>query len=218
VLQPRIERPLDGAMSFTEEMQRRGLDPQTRLLVARPEAASEIVAAALDVEPGSPSLYLERLRLANGTPLLLEMVHLPAERFPGLLASDLEHNSLHEILTTRYGTPDTRVREAPEPVHPSARDPRLLDLPPPALAPLVASACSGQPSGSVQPTPRNAFNPATLPPVAQQTFHIPEFSPAALRWYCCLGTGEDAAQLPTEKDAAAGFATKYPGSSLKLEI
>ena len=83
---------------------------------------------------------------------------------------------------------------------------------------LAASACSGQPSGSVQPTPRNTFNPATLPPVAQQTFHIPEFSPAALRWYCCLGTGEDAAQLPTEKDAAAGFATKYPGSSLKLEI
>jgi multiple sugar transport system substrate-binding protein len=83
---------------------------------------------------------------------------------------------------------------------------------------LVASACSGQPGGSVQPTPRNTFNPATLPPVVQQTFHIPDFSPVALRWYCCLGTGEDAAQLPTEKDAAAGFATKYPGSSLKLEI
>jgi len=137
VLQPRIERPLDGAMSFTEEMQRRGFDPQTRLLVARPEAASEIVAAALDVEPGSPTLYLERLRLANGTPLLLEMVHLPAERFPGLLASDLEHNSLYEILTTRYGTPVTRVREALEPVQLSARAARLLDLRPRALALLV---------------------------------------------------------------------------------
>jgi multiple sugar transport system substrate-binding protein len=82
---------------------------------------------------------------------------------------------------------------------------------------LVASACSG-PSASVQPTPRNTFNPATLPPVVQQTFHIPDFSPAALRWYCCLGTGEDPAQLPTEKAAAAGFATKYPGSSLTLEV
>ncbi len=129
VLQPRIERPLDGAMSFTEEMQRRGLDPQTRLLVARPEAATEIVAAALDVEPGSPTLYLERLRLANGTPLLLEMVHLPAERFPGLLASDLEHNSLYE--------PVTRVREALEPVQLSAREARVLDLRPRALALLV---------------------------------------------------------------------------------
>jgi len=82
---------------------------------------------------------------------------------------------------------------------------------------LVASACSG-PSGSVQPTARNTFNPATLPPVAVQTFHIPDFQPAQLRWYCCLGTGEDAAQQPTEKAAAAAFATKYPGSSLKLEV
>ena len=34
---------------------------------------------------------------------LLEQVHLPAERFPGLLASDLEHGSLYELLATRYG-------------------------------------------------------------------------------------------------------------------
>jgi len=83
---------------------------------------------------------------------------------------------------------------------------------------LVASACSGQPSGSVQPTPKNTFNPVTLPPFAGQTFHIPEFSPAAVSWFCCLGAGEDPAQLPAEKAAAAAFPTKYPGSSLKLEI
>ena len=35
------------------------------------------------LELGSPTLYLERLRLADGEPLLLEQVHLPAERFPG---------------------------------------------------------------------------------------------------------------------------------------
>jgi len=136
-LAPVIERALDGEMSFTEEMQRRGLDPETRLLAARPEAANETVAAALNLEPGSPTLYLERLRIANATPLLLEMVHLPAERFPGLLASDLEHNSLYELLTTRYGTPVTRAREALEPVHLPAREARLLGLKPRALALLV---------------------------------------------------------------------------------
>src|SRR5881409_3838477 len=83
---------------------------------------------------------------------------------------------------------------------------------------LIFSACSTSQPASVQPTPRNTFNPVTLPPFAGQTFHIPEFSAAALRWFCCLGTGEDPAQLPTEKNVAAAFATKYPGSSLKLEI
>jgi GntR family transcriptional regulator len=118
-------------------MQRRGLDPATHLVAARPEAAVESVAAALRLEVGSPTLYLERLRLAGGEPLLLEMVHLPAERFPGLLASDLEHNSLYDVLTERYATPVVRAREALEPVLLPAREARLLGLEPRSLALLV---------------------------------------------------------------------------------
>jgi GntR family transcriptional regulator, N-acetylglucosamine utilization regulator len=137
VLPPRLDRDIAGSMSFTEEMQRRGLDPETRLVSARPEAAAETVAAALQLEAGSPTLYLERLRLAGGEPLLLEMVHLPAERFPGLLASDLEHNSLYDILTERYQAPILRVREALEPVLLPAREAGLLGTKPRGLALLV---------------------------------------------------------------------------------
>ncbi len=126
VLPPRIERDFGGTMSFTEEMQDRGLDPETKLIAARPESAGEVVAAALRIEPGSPTLYLERLRAAAGEPLLLEQVHLPAERFPGLLASDLEHGSLYDLLTARYGTRIVRAREALEPVLLRAREARLL--------------------------------------------------------------------------------------------
>lgn len=137
VLPPVIDRNLAESMSFTEEMQRRGLDPETRVIAARPEAATESVAAALGLEVGSPTLYLERLRVASGEPLLLEMVNLPAERFPGLLASDLEHNSLYDLLTERYGTPVARAREALQPVHLPAREARLLGLEPGSLALLV---------------------------------------------------------------------------------
>ena len=60
--------------------------------------------------------------MADGEPLLLEQVHLPAARFPGLLAGDLEHGSLYELLTERYGTRVVRAREALEPVAlPAAR-------------------------------------------------------------------------------------------------
>ena len=137
VLAPRVERDIAGSMSFTDEMQFRGLDPETRLVAARPQAATESVAAALQLEPGSPTLYLERLRLAAGEPLLLEEVHLPAERFPGLLASDLEHNSLYDLLTERYGTPVVRAREALEPVLLAAYEARLLGLKPKSLALLI---------------------------------------------------------------------------------
>jgi GntR family transcriptional regulator len=129
VLRPRIERDFAEALSFTAEMQRRGLDPETRLIVARPESAGERVAEALGLGPGSPTLYVERLRVAGGEPILLEQVHLPAERFPGLLASDLEHESLYDLLQRRYDTRIVRAREALEPVLLRAREAALLDQP-----------------------------------------------------------------------------------------
>ena len=137
VLAPRLDVGGLDALSFTEEMQRRGLGAETRLIAARPEAADEAVAKALDLEPGSPTLYVERLRLGGGEPLLLEMVHLPAERFPGLLASDLEHGSLYDVLTERYGTSVARSLEGLEPVLLPAREAKLLGVKPRSLGLLV---------------------------------------------------------------------------------
>jgi GntR family transcriptional regulator len=148
VLAPRIDVDFAGSMSFTEEMQTRGLDPTTRLVAARPESAGVAVAGALGLEPGSPTLYLERLRLADGEPLLLEQVHLPAERFPGLLATDLEHHSLYGLLTERYGVRVARTRETLEPVLLRAREARLLDRrrgAPALLIEGIASTADGRP-------------------------------------------------------------------------
>lgn len=135
VTRPPIELELDGTTTFTEEMQLRGVDPETRLVSAREQPADGRVAEALDLAVGARTLYLERLRLADGEPLLLEEVHLPADRFPGLLAADLEHGSLYQLLTERYGTRIDRAREWLEPALLPAREARLLgqDLHRPAL-------------------------------------------------------------------------------------
>jgi GntR family transcriptional regulator len=134
---PPIDRNLQGSLSFGEEMQRLGKVPETRLVAARPQSAAETVAAALRIEPGSPTVYLERLRSASGTPMLLEMVHLPAERFPGLLQADFEHHSLYDLLATRYRTPVARARETLEPALVPTREARLLGVKPQSLALLV---------------------------------------------------------------------------------
>ena len=39
-----------------------------------------------------------------------------------------------------------------------------------------------------------------------------------LRWYCCLGTGEDPVQIPIEEEVAADFDAKHPGHHLKFEV
>ena len=84
----------------------------------------------------------------------------------------------------------------------------------------VAAACGG---GTPAPTTGGSTGPGPTTAVTEQptiapTFGLPSFTPAALRWYCCLGTGEDPAQQPTEKDIAAKFADAFPGSSLKFEV
>jgi GntR family transcriptional regulator len=93
-------------------------------------------------------VYLERVRLGGGEPLLLEQARLPAERFPGLLAFDFERGSLYDILADRYDTPIVRARESVEPVQLRQRDAQLLGAPPRSLALRIdgiAYAASGEP-------------------------------------------------------------------------
>jgi multiple sugar transport system substrate-binding protein len=84
----------------------------------------------------------------------------------------------------------------------------------------VAAACGGNgtptpTAGGSTPEPTSVATAQPSAPTA--TFGLPSFSPAALRWFCCLGTGEDASQQPTEKGVAAKVAQVFPGSSLKFE-
>jgi GntR family transcriptional regulator len=135
VTRPPIALDLDAPVSFTEEIRRLGHDPATRVVTARTMPAEPAVAEALTIAQGAHVVHLERLRTADGDPLLLEQVYLPASRFPGLLAGDLEHGSLYELLHFRYGTRVVRAREALEPVAMSAREAQLLGVEPgkPAL-------------------------------------------------------------------------------------
>lgn len=148
VLQPRIDRDIAGSMSFAEEMQRRGLDPATRVVTGQIEPAGEAVASALRIAADAPVVYLERVRLGGGEPLILEQARLPAERFPGLLAFDFERRSLYDTLSERYATRIVRARETVEPVMLRRREASLLELPTRALALQisgVAHAADGSP-------------------------------------------------------------------------
>lgn len=86
-------------------------------------------------------------------------------------------------------------------------------LAPFAAISLAATACGPTSTPSASPT-----GTATTPTASATQAAPATFAPAALRWYCCLGTGEDPSQVPTEERVAAGFAAKHPGSSLKIEI
>jgi len=88
-----------------------------------------------------------------------------------------------------------------------------------AVIALLATACGGSnPSPAASGGATSSSPPAATSSAAAPSAAAASFAPAQLRWYCCLGTGEDPAQVPTENEVAAGFGQKYPGSSLKLEV
>ncbi|MFE2378747.1 GntR family transcriptional regulator [Streptomyces sp. NPDC059398] len=87
--------------SFSEDMRDRGLDPGTRLLAAETVPAGRHIAERLGAAPDLEVVRISRLRLADGSPMCLETVHLPAHRVPGLLDADLT-GSLYALLSERY--------------------------------------------------------------------------------------------------------------------
>ena len=92
-----------AANSFSADMRARGLRPGSRTLSASSSPAGVMLAALLEVAAGSPVLHVRRLRLADGEPMAVEDLHVPADLVPGLTGADLEDHSYYELLAERYG-------------------------------------------------------------------------------------------------------------------
>jgi multiple sugar transport system substrate-binding protein len=77
------------------------------------------------------------------------------------------------------------------------------------IAAIVGAACSsGAPA-----TPGGTTAAGT--PAASPTKAGP---PVEIRWYCCLGTGEDKAQVPTERKVIDAFNASHPNIKLSIDI
>ncbi len=127
-------RPLDydlrALVSFTDEALASGKRPETQVLhfetVAARDAAGD-VTALLRVRPEAPLLYMERLRLADALPVILERRHIVAECCPGLTAADAA-GSLYEIFTRRYGLNVEGADQTVQAVNIHGADGRILKV------------------------------------------------------------------------------------------
>jgi GntR family transcriptional regulator len=71
--------------SYTEEMARRGLKPDSRTLLARMESAGPGVARALEIGEGDKVVHWQRLRLADRVPMSIEDAYLADSIVPRFL-------------------------------------------------------------------------------------------------------------------------------------
>jgi GntR family transcriptional regulator len=125
VARAKIEQRL-GLTSHTEEMRARGMVPGSKLIdVSRIPADSE-VASALRLSEGTEVLQIERLRLADGDPIAIEVLYLNAERFDGISAALGESASFYQLLHSDYGVELASAEETIEAVVADPRDAELL--------------------------------------------------------------------------------------------
>ncbi|MGH3452177.1 MAG: GntR family transcriptional regulator [Haloechinothrix sp.] len=100
VARPRVESQLHLA-SFTEDMRRRGFEPSTVVLRAEPAEPPQQARAALRLPANHKAYCLERLRIAGGTPMALEIGWYSTALLPGLLDHDLS-GSLYSLFAEKY--------------------------------------------------------------------------------------------------------------------
>jgi GntR family transcriptional regulator len=127
VTHSKLDRDLSVIVGLPEYLRRQGFVAGTQVLSATMAGADDVTAENLSLEPGSLVLDIVRIRLADGVPLSLERVRLPAEIFPGLLEMPLG-GSIYELLEQHYGIKPDDVVEHLEVVDASAEEASLLGI------------------------------------------------------------------------------------------
>jgi GntR family transcriptional regulator len=150
VSRPRIETALGEHFTIRAALLARGVSVHTRVLSAGVVPASRQVAHDLGLRPGDPVIHVERLRTADGEPLLIDRADVPAALFPGLEQADLAGRSLYDVMRDDHGRWVTAATETLEPVLLTRREAALLEVPERSPAMLVRRVSTDQTDTTVE--------------------------------------------------------------------
>ncbi len=124
-----VKYTLQHISSFTDDMIRMGLKPQTKLIGKLVLKAPLEVAEKLMLGRDKKVILTERLRLGDGVPLVLERSYLPYEEFKEILKMRLT-GSLYHLLTKKFKVELHRSIQTFRAVSLSEEDAKALEVPP----------------------------------------------------------------------------------------
>lgn len=125
VAETKVQQGLVATRSFSDVVARTGARPSSRLLERGLVAAPADVASDLEIEIGAPVIYLERLRLVDDRPLVLDRAYFRSE-FQALLDADVERGSVWDLIAATYGIRAERAKETIEITSLGPEEARLL--------------------------------------------------------------------------------------------
>ena len=124
----KINKSAFGFMSFSEDMQSRGMKTSSTLLKCVEEVADAAIGAQLGLAPGARIIKIERVRLADGEPMALESICVPQQRFPTLHNFDLTKHSVYTLMEREFGSRPSIADESIEAVQLSVAEAKLLKV------------------------------------------------------------------------------------------
>ena len=98
-----IIQNLGNVYSFSKEMEKQGKISGTKLIKRHIENAKNRIARKLGIEVGQKIVFIERVRYAEETPIMVEKTYFPADKFEFLMDIDLDQVSLYKTLEEDYG-------------------------------------------------------------------------------------------------------------------
>lgn len=102
VSKPKIEQSLTSFYSFSRLIKSRGMIPKDVIIKIETVKAKREIAEKLQIKSSEEVITLQRLRLVNDEPIILETIYLPKEYVSGLSHEDLENYSLSDFLEKEY--------------------------------------------------------------------------------------------------------------------
>lgn len=128
VAEPKIAQRLTMT-SFSKDMRRRGFRPSSETLSVRLGPAGARIGRRLEVSPTEAVLTIVRRRLADGSPMAIETLHVPHRVVPDLRGDDLVDASFYELLDRRYGVKLARGTQSIEPTVTNEEESERLEVP-----------------------------------------------------------------------------------------
>lgn len=133
VAERELVQPLGVVYSLFRNVEAQGVT-QTSDVRALDRRRDPTAAGRLGIAPDADLVYLERLRRADGTPLALDRVWMPAAVAAPLLEADFHHTALYDELARRCNVRVDNGWERVRAVMPSRAERDLLDVGPRAAA------------------------------------------------------------------------------------
>lgn len=130
VTRPRITQELTALTGFVEDMEALGRHASARVLDQRIVEADETVARQLALAPGTAVVRIQRVRLADGSPLSFDETYLPRELGEKILTHDLETEPIFSLLEQNYQTQLVEAEYRLEAVSADEAVAKALEIPP----------------------------------------------------------------------------------------